>query len=121
MDALSEFLRQAAARPFRLGEFDCGLFLADWYMAKTGKPDPAAHLRGASYGEDELTRHLQPIIENLALKPTQQPQSGDIGLLQLGGKTIGAICSGPRWMFLGRGVRSVQMGRVPVVAAWELR
>jgi hypothetical protein len=42
---LAEFLSQAAARGFRVGEHDCMLFVADWARALTGW-DPAAPWRG---------------------------------------------------------------------------
>ncbi len=122
-DTLNEFLQSALSKPFALGHHDCGLWLADWYMAKTGKPDPAAHLRGASYSSEQLEHHSTAIIQALALEAASEPKRGDIGLLRLAGRLVGGICTGERWIVLsdtgGLGAIPMRSGRL--FGAWKVR
>jgi hypothetical protein len=49
---LARFLREIARRPFRMGQQDCGLMLADWRLAEIGI-DPAREIRGHYNSTDE--------------------------------------------------------------------
>lgn len=121
MDTLALFLRDASAREFRLGEWDCGLWLADWYVRATDQPDPAAHLRGAAYESCEIINRLRAVTASLALPRTKMPARGDIGLLRLGSLAVGAICTGRGWAVLGEtGVSHVPAHGARVMAAWRV-
>lgn len=119
MDALTDFLRVAAARQFCLGEHDCGLWLADWYIAKTGKADPAASLRGAYYESGDLNPIMRSVIARAGLAETQAPERGDVGIVQIGHRVMGAIFTGMRWAVLTeRGVGAVKRARV--ISSWKV-
>ncbi len=126
MDALAQFIEQALTKPFVLGQWDCGLWLADWYMFKTGKPDPANHLRNTQYRPDELVQKMSEIIERLELIPTPHPERGDIGMIELPAEgqilCMGAICSGTRWMVLsqGRRIAGMRLEHVRKLGAWKV-
>jgi hypothetical protein len=53
---LARFLREIARRPFRMGQQDCGLMLADWRLAEIGI-DPAREIRG-HYDSTDEAMHL---------------------------------------------------------------
>ena len=123
MDKLQTFLRDAARKDYRLGQWDCGLWVADWYIAATGKPDPAAHLRGARYTEAELARHMRRIIKGLGLKRTSEPRAGDIGIAVVRRRHIvGAIFTGNWWVVLTneRGIGGIPPKCLRFIAAWRL-
>lgn len=124
MVTLPEFLRDAAGRKFQLGEHDCGLFLADWYCAATGKPDPAIALRGATYGPECLVRHVRRLVLDVGLARTAEPKRGDIALIRiLRSRAFGAICAGTRWVLIADergGVSSVPLNVAHVIAAWSV-
>lgn len=127
---LISFLADLARRPFRWGETDCALVLADWWQLNHGGPDPAAALRGSYASEDECTAvlvrngHLPRVVRLLArsvgARRTANPQPGDFAVVRYEGRWWGAIM-GPsgRWaikchdgLALSRNVR--------LVAAWSL-
>jgi len=119
MDALTDFLRAAAARPFRLGVHDCGLWLADWYVVRTGKPDPAAHLRGAYYESGDLNVLMRGVVARAALSETSTPLHGDVGIIRIGHHVMGSIFTGSRWAVLSqRGIGA--MRRADVLTAWKV-
>ncbi len=119
MDALTKFLLSASVRTFRLSDFDCGLWLADWYMTATGKPDPAAHLRGKAYVQSDLIRHVRSIVRSLHLARTSNPVRGDVGIARLGDLAIGAIFTGKRWAMIGeRGLSATSHPHI--IAAWRV-
>lgn len=119
MDVLTDFLRAASARAFRMGHFDCGLFLADWYMAKTGKPDPAAHLRGSYYEAGDLLPLMRGVATKAGLVEASEPQRGDVGMVRVGHRVMGSIYSGTRWMVLSeQGIGGVRGADLIVV--WKL-
>lgn len=98
--ALVAFLREEAARPFEWGEHDCGLRLADWYVAKTGKPDPVEHLRGsysgvrdcrARFGFAAVARQTREMARALRLPRVKKPEAGDIAILRVRDDAVGAI------------------------------
>lgn len=119
MDALSQFLRAAAARTFRLGEFDCGLFVADWYVAKTGKADPAKHLRGTYYEAGDLLPLMRGVVARAKLAETKEPTRGDVGIVRVGNRVMGSIFTGTRWVVLTEGgIGGVR--RAEVLSAWKV-
>lgn len=100
---LTEFLIRESSRPFKWGQNDCSLLLADWWQHVHGN-DPAAWLRG-TYGTAEqkdavlaANRGLQRLVTRIALsagaRRTHEPSTGDFGLITHGGRPYGAICTG---------------------------
>lgn len=121
-DKLSAFLQEAAKRTFELREWDCGLWLADWYVFKTGNPDPATHLRGKYYGPNDLLKYIGSIVLELDLKwPGLKPERGDIGVLQIRENNVGAICTGKHWVVLGkRGLSSISVSEINPLYMWRI-
>ncbi len=109
---LPEFLFHAAARPFQWGQFDCALWLADWYMAATRQPDPAAWLRGAyddetscraKFGNAAAARMLHEVARRIPLVRTADPFFGDIGAVEIPlprQQICGAIRARSSWVLL---------------------
>lgn len=123
MDGLGEFLREAARKDYRLGEWDCGLWLADWYVAHTGRADPAAHIRGREYSDAELARQMRAILKLLGLPRTKNPKRGDVGMVSLcRGHLAGAIFTGRWWCVLTneRGIGAAVPHRFRFIAAWHI-
>lgn len=100
---LTSFLIAKSSRPFEWGRDDCSLMLADWWLRVHGT-DPADWLRGA-YGTAEqkdavLLQHrgLQRLVTRIAREAgamrTASPNTGDFGLIAVGGRPYGAICTG---------------------------
>lgn len=118
-DKLSAFLREAAGRKVKYGEWDCGLWLADWYVLATGKPDPARDYRGIGY---ESTAYAWRVIRSLGLPRTKEPQPGDIGLVSIQrGHLVGAIFSGRSWWMLGdNGLVALLPTKLRFIAAWRV-
>jgi hypothetical protein len=102
---LPSFLDEMERRPFRYGECDCLLALADW-VAWVGWTDPAAHLRRTYHGERGWRRvvrdagGIKRLVADLARAAGLEerrgdPLSGDIGLVLLDSVRIrGAIWCG---------------------------
>ena len=127
---LTEYLRDAAARPFVWGQCDCCLFAADWVQAKTGI-DPASAMRGeyhSELGAREIIQSAGSLRElvghNLNAEgffEAHVPQEGDIGLLRLPihGETVGIRTSIGRWAFKTK--RGIFSAAVPdLIAACSL-
>jgi hypothetical protein len=126
---LDDFVEDMARRPFRDGSADCALTVADWVILATGCADPAADLRGryrTPLGRERLLRRrggLLAVITVCAaragLDETQDPTRGDIGLIEVAGQPLAAICLGLRWAIKSsHGVTVEPAGRV--VRAWRV-
>lgn len=135
MVTLPVFLRRAAARHIVWGEWDCGLWLADWYMAVSGFPDPASDLRGRYHTREEclalcgplgFPRMIQRIAKRARLERTHTPFGGDIGVLRTrpGDVAIGAIKKADGWAFLSLkgGIASIRDDEPALrpMAAWRI-
>lgn len=132
---LGEFLDSAAARPFRPGEHDCCLFLADWVRERMGV-DPAPHLRGRYRTRLGYARILLlhggfvatvgGCAARVGLERTKAPVKGDIGVilartLHTYPEPVGAICVGAApgglgWACLTPG--GLMIGASGFEAAW---
>ncbi len=125
------FLWCAAEKRFQWGQWDCGLWLADWLMFGTGKPDPASDLRGKYHDAESclalcgplgFPRMIQRIADNAGLERTRSPQRGDVAVIRTrpGNVAVGAICLGKSWAYIGQrgGVSSVS--DVRVLSAWRI-
>jgi uncharacterized protein DUF6950 len=129
---LDAFLRDLRRRPHRLGEADCVLVLADWWMMNhPGAPDPAAAYRGA-YDTPEtlsdllerdgpLVRLIGKVARSVGCPRSREPEPGDIGVVRLGDALFGAILS-PSRRWTVRTARSVAASsEFKLVAAWSIR
>ncbi len=137
-EMLRSFLAREAARPWEMGEHDCGLWLADWYVFATGAPDPAAHLRGwhrgpgaRRAGDAIVLRHLRVVARTLGLLRTTMPLPGDIAALCLceprARIAVGAIRVERGWIVPAGEPATFGLTKVPddldrarVVAAWSI-
>lgn len=122
---LGDFIARAAAEPFRFGEWDCCMTVANWVWEATGA-DPAAALR-RTYGEDGwpalvedaggMVALIGQVATTAGLTPTLDPRPGDIGVIETRRGPIAAIKVTRGWMFkLNDGV-SVWPGTP--LAAWR--
>lgn len=92
-------------------------------MAATGKPDPAAHLRGATYSDAEIARRARTIIRSLGLTRKRTPSRGDIGLVSIQkGHLVGGIFTGTHWCVLidEQGIGAIVPQKLRFVAAWRI-
>lgn len=102
---MADWLTRYVDRPFQWGQDDCSLWLADWYMHVTGRPDPAAHLRGVYSTEEEKRAVVEtaggiiPLVAGIAegagCVRVRQPSEGCIGIVPPG---VGAIYTGGYWV-----------------------
>lgn len=126
-DLLTEFLREAAAVPFKYGEWDCAMFLANWVRAKTGV-DPATDLRGryrSKFGWMRIVRQegeLDALVGRLALaagmRPTEEPGPGAVAVI----KTADIGLAGAIKVNRGFAVKltgGLAVGPAQPVAAWS--
>lgn len=129
MDALTAFLRRAAAEPFAFGEWDCAMTLANWVRLITGA-DPAPHLRRhyrTHLGwrrivkrEGGLVALVGGIAEGAGLRAIGAYRPGDVAVIDV--PTVGeagAIRTERRWVlkFAG-GMVGIDH---PPSAAWGIR
>lgn len=127
---LAEFLTEQAGTPFKLGQSDCALWLADWLMAARGIPDPAAGLRGryatprgwiTLAGRDGLPGIIARVAASVGLSRTDDPLPGDISVVTLpNGHEAGAIMGTKGWVIRCGEFAGVGMGPVSVLAAWRV-
>jgi hypothetical protein len=114
-----------------MGGDDCLMFCASWVEHVTGV-DPVEHFRG-TYGTAEeaeaiVARHggmtglVDAVLTPIGLCRTDEPQTGDIGVViaQVGAagemREVGAIRFGPLWACLSP--TGVVGKRMQHVAAW---
>ena len=119
-DKLAAFLAEAAARKIVLGQWDCGLWLADWCMVATGKPDPAASYRGLGTDNPINIRH---VARQQNWPRERSPRRGDIGLVSLQkGHLVGGIYTGTHWCVLidEQGIGAIIPDKLRFVAAWRI-
>jgi hypothetical protein len=127
MTDLQEFMRRAAAEPFRFGEWDCAMTLANWVRERTGE-DPARHLRGryrTRLGWVRIVRReggLVALVGRVAtaagMVETQDPAPGAVGVVLVPdvGLAGGIHVGEGRWAVkLDRGITA---GPLAVERAW---
>ncbi len=103
---LSAFLREGAGLPFVWGERDCSLWPCEWIKAERGI-DPAEHLRGTYSTALTCARILHAagglpalasrLAASAGLLTTDAPEAGDVGLVEIAGTPLLAICAGSTW------------------------
>ncbi|PZQ18958.1 MAG: hypothetical protein DI565_00710 [Ancylobacter novellus] len=129
---LKAFLSDLRRKDFALGSVDCGLSLADWWLAVHGV-DPAADLRADYASEAEVEqiffRHgcLPRLVAKRAAavgaRRTRRPVAGDIAVIRVFGVWAGAIMTETGWWAVkrGPGLSHVRPERVDrLVAAWSV-
>jgi hypothetical protein len=129
-DQLALFLQRAAGRRFHLGEFDCGLFLADWCLEITGI-DPTASLRGRYSSVDEVQRlvgvaNLPHAFGRMLLaagfRLTKRPVYGDVAMIKpVGSDICGAmVTTGYVVLNRGGGLSRIRRDHARLVVAWSV-
>ena len=99
---LTAFLQRTADLPWRWGETDCTMWVADWCIQRWGV-DPAAAFRGRYRNEaemlaltaDGLLALVAPCMTFARL--VDEPQDGDVAVVEALGRQMGAIRVGPHW------------------------
>jgi hypothetical protein len=132
---LLEFFRANAGLPFRYGERDCLLWLADWGKALAGV-DAAAGWRGrcsTALGAARILKReggMVAIVEKafapLGWRRTEAPRCGDLAVVATARGSMGAIMlfamgqgQAPLTASL-IGTPGIKLQREPLVAAWAL-
>lgn len=132
-EKLAQFLRACAAKPAKWGEFDCGLWLADWAIALEGlSDDPAAELRGRYHDEAEcedvvLGSTPYPIVVSriaraIGWRGASRPYAiGTIAIVEaLEDQVVGAIRTAGGWVMLSKPKGIVRTSdNLRVLGAWE--
>ena len=131
MTDLAKYMRQAEARRFQFGAWDCCLWVAGWIQAKRGI-DVAAAWRGRYATEKAaaalifraggLTQLLDDIALAHGLERTEDPQIGDVGVVWVetarGREHAAAIRTGIGWAVLSVGGLSVI--QTDPLSAWKV-
>lgn len=103
--ALANYLRERADRPFEWGVNDCCIFAADWVRLVTGR-DPAFYLRdmyGSEAGAELVLEENGGIARivtealGLALPTVATAQRGDVVLFESGNGPALGICAGEKF------------------------
>lgn len=139
VDRLSTYLSHAMVKPWRWGEFDCMLWVADWVKVCTGI-EVAAEYRDRYTTAREarnLIKEAGGIVELMDLcvsragaKRTIDPGPGDFGLVRVPFKPwrhrwiqvpAGALClRDDMWAMKPADGSQLIIHPFPVVAAWTL-
>lgn len=130
MTDLARYLRDAARRgPYRLGDADCLMLVADWIVAKRGV-DPVAFCRGYDAAEaaalvqrwGPLPRAMGRVLRHLGIRMTTDPEPGDIAAIALDGAAHCAIRTGRGWVtrLESGGLTLLPASRVRLLAAWRV-
>jgi hypothetical protein len=126
---LEDFMRLIRRRPYCLGELDCALSVADWWLIRTGV-DPAARFRGTYATHEDvanLFRHegvfprlVARLAKEVGAVRTFDPEPGDVAIVRAGAGWWGAIMSPTgRWTIkTERGVAVSSEFRV--IRAWTV-
>lgn len=124
---LAEFLDHAAAEPFADGTADCVLMVSDW-VVECGHPDPAAPFRGryrTALGRERIVRREGGMLavmrggaRRAGLAEAERPVPGDVGLVEMNGLTLAAICTGLQWAAKGQGL--IVSPAEHVLGAWRV-
>lgn len=127
MTALGEFLERNLRRHRVSGEHDCACFPANWAI-ECGRPDPMVKWRGAYSTEaqaEDIIADAGGLValfsEGLAgCDVVEEPQAGDIGVVELLGEQAGAIFTGKRWAFVAeRGLAFASLDAACLLKVWR--
>lgn len=122
MSDLGDYIQRTATRPWAWGRIDCTMWVADWVWERSGS-DPAANLRGSyddEAGADALVAEgLVAVVDREAgLARAETAVPGDVGVVEIAGRQVAAICSETGWAF--RHENGVGVIRVEPLAIWAL-
>ena len=117
---LDDYVRSTAELPWVWGRQDCTIWVADWCLIRWGY-DPAARYRGRYADEAGMAALtgaglLATVAPEIGLPRKDEPAEGDIGVIEVAGKQVAAIRSGPHWIF--RTPRGVSFARRSALAIW---
>lgn len=108
------------------GESDCLLSIGD-YLAQRGHLDVAARFRGTYDDEVGAMRHVDEygghagLIDLVGIPYTDDPQRGDVAVIDLGETEVGALCTGEGFAIrLERGTVEINRRFVRVLTAWSV-
>lgn len=128
MAAVAEFLDEMSERGWEWGQRDCLLWLGLWSERAFGI-DGGAPWRGRYRTALGCARVLKKsggmaaCIERGArlcgMVPTTNYRAGDVGIVSVEDREVGAICTGDKWAVMT--ADGVYISRLPVVLAWGVR
>lgn len=126
MDHVDHTLRLWRSTAFMWGDSDCMLSIGD-YIARRGGLDVTSFFRGTYDSEAGALAHvesqggLEAMVDLTGLPHTDDPQRGDVVILDTGFNQVGAICTGDSVAArLERGVVEVSMNFVNLTQAWKV-
>lgn len=126
MDHVDATLKLWRSTPFEWGERDCMLSIGD-YIASRGGLDVTGLFRGTYDTQAGAMAHVEAygglagLIDLTGLPRTDDPQRGDVVILDTGYKQVGALCTGDGIAArLERGVIEVSVDFVDIVEAWKV-
>lgn len=96
---LEHYLTETGDLPFVWGERDCTLWVADWWVARYGE-DPAQEFRDRYTTREEAEDFVDGDLVGLIGRYVPQKdvaERGDIGVVEIMGREVAAICTGSHW------------------------
>lgn len=124
---LADHIRDGAGKPFSWGEADCCLFACDWVLARRGV-DPMATWRGTYATRLGVYRRINKSggflaavtleMEAAGLMRTNDPQPGDVGVVQGPQGPVLAIRTPTGWAC--KAERGLIVAMFPFVRAWAV-
>ncbi len=120
MADLGAYVDRTIDLPWRWGQQDCTMWVADWCLARWNI-DPAHRFRGTYSTELEAraitARGLAATVTpEIPLRRKSQPDCGDIGVIEINGHEVAAIWDGAHWII--RTQHGVGMVRGVDIAIW---
>jgi hypothetical protein len=92
---LTQYLQESLAKPYRVGEWDCALFIAGWVDHLAGV-NRLSHFRGNYRKKDEGLRKFGPLrrrvsheLELLGFVHHETPREGDVAIIR--GDMVGLV------------------------------
>lgn len=136
-DLFAAYIFRLHGARFCWGVTDCMTVVCDWVMAVTAI-DPMADLRGlyrdpwsceqatkaAAGAQQGFMRDpvgiCAPRFAAAGLKRVADPARADLGLVEVDGRTVGALCTGQFWVGLDEVRGATSFKPACVVAAWRV-
>lgn len=126
MDHVDHTLKLWRSTPFEWGQRDCMLSIGD-YIASRGGLDVTGYFRGTYSTQAGAMAHVEghggltALIDLTGLFHTDDPQRGDVVILDTGFKQVGALCTGDGIAArLERGIAEVNIEFVNIIQAWKV-
>lgn len=127
---LADFLKRAAARPFSLGSFDCGIWLGDWCLEVCGR-DPAIGMRGryrsieqafALTGTRSLPALFNKLFRGVGVRRTRDPVLGDAAVIAIGNQDPRGAIIAAGYVVLagGGGISRLPASHARLICAWSI-